>query len=327
MRRTKRIIAVMLTLALMLTLAPGVVFADGTTDNTASAKKPLRLDGYYKFVTPKGNVLALQKRSIDQGTAIVLKKNNRKAVGRQFFLIPSKTGYHQIKNSISFKALSLKRGVKSKSVPLVQKTYKKGNKAMRFKFVPAGGGWYYLKTLLGPYVSAKSDKAGAAVVSTPDKSKALKVKPVSVKYSTGVAKIDKEIWRIRDEVGTKGAIMRRSYFYVIGHYGYEDHEDNYTGDWIGSYSWYMLSKGKGHCGNYASLVCQLFRSCGYEAHVVSGTIMSRSRGWVVHAWVEVKVNGKVSICDPSQNSHYPTLKWYLVDYDTAPIVYRIGQRW
>jgi hypothetical protein len=69
---------------------------------------PIVLDGYYTFTTQAGNAIALSKASIKNGTGMILKKNAKGSVGRQFFLISSPNGYHAVKNSISFKALSIK---------------------------------------------------------------------------------------------------------------------------------------------------------------------------------------------------------------------------
>jgi hypothetical protein len=336
-------LAVLLVFALLLSLAPSRSFADGSASKSGAKPAPagaevsdaqifnlkadpIVLDGYYTFITQAGNAIALGKASIKNGTGMVLKKNAKGSVGRKFFLISSPNGYHAVKNSISFKALSIKGNSEKDGAKLIQSTYKK-DKGQRFKLVPSDDGWYLLKTALGTYVSATSDKAKAKIITTGDQTKALKVRVKETQYSSGMSKLDSKLKKIRKDVGSKGDIMKKGFNYVIAHYDYRQHADNFKGDWVSRYAWYMMSKKHGHCKNFASTLCVLYRSYGYDARVVTGHIKSASRGWATHGWLEVTIKGKTYICDPSMANARGIKGWYKRTYKNSPIEYRIEKRW
>jgi len=289
-------------------------------------ERPITLDGYYSFLTQAGNAIALNKVSLKNKAGIILKKDAKDSVGRQFFLISSSNGYHAIKNSISFKALDIKGGSQKNGVGFVQNTYKKG-KSQRFKLVPSGDGWYLLKSALGSYVSAASDKAKAKIVTASDRAKALKVRVNPTEYSTGIPKLDKKLKKIHKEIGAKGDTMKKSFNYIVKHYRHVNHPNNFKGDWISRYAWYMVSKKHGHCKNFAATLCVFFRSYGYDAQVVTGYVPSRSRGWAVHGWVEATIEGKTYIFDTDLHVQLGNRGWYKRTYKNAPVEYRIEKRW
>jgi hypothetical protein len=290
-------------------------------------KDRIRLDGYYFFLTQNDNVIALNKSSLKNNAGMVLKKNKSSSIGRQFFLISSSSGNHTIKNSISFKALSIKGGSKKNGVRFVQKTYKK-DKDQRFKLVPSGDGWYLLKSASGTYVSAASDKPKAKIVTASEKAKALKVRVKKTEYSTGVPKLDKEIKKLHKKIGSRGNTMKKSFNYITSHYRHRNHPNDFSGDWISRYAQYMIDKKHGHCKNFAAIVCVLFRSYGYDAQVVTGYVPSRSRGWAVHGWVEASVDGKTYIFDADLYIQIGGRHgWYKRTYKNAPVRYRVEKRW
>jgi hypothetical protein len=307
----------------LFAVVPEFSFADDTApeEPPASDSAKVKFDGYYLFLTENDNVISLRKASLKDGVGMVLKKNKPSSVGRQFLLISSSNGYHVVKNSISFKALSLKGDEGA-----TQKTYKK-SKNQRFKLIPSGDGWYVLKSASGPYLSASSDKSGAKIIAKADKANALKVRLKKTEYSTGINKLDKEIKKLHKKIGNSGDTMKKSFKYVVSHYKHRDHANDFSGDWISRYALYMASNKHGHCKNFAALVCVLFRSYGYDAQVVTGYVPSRSRGWAVHGWVEATVKGKTYIFDPDLNVQLGNRGWYKRTYGNAPVRYRIEKRW
>jgi hypothetical protein len=280
--RPRSLPVTLLSLALLFALLTDITFAGEDPPNADA--DVVTFDGYYLLLTPEGNAISLNKASLKNGTEMVLKKNSSDSIGRQFFLISSPGGNHTIKNSISFKALSIKGNSKKNGVAFIQKTDKK-EKAQRFRLIPSGDGWYYLKSASGSYVSAARDKPGAKVVTTGDRTTALKIRLKKTDYSTGMPKLDAKIKAIRKDISSGGDVLKKSFKYVITKYDYRDHPNDFKGDWISRYAWAMVSKKQGHCKNFASTVCLLFRSYGYDARVVTGHVRSRSRGWAVHGWV------------------------------------------
>jgi hypothetical protein len=287
---------------------------------------PIVLDGYYSFITQADNVIALSKNSIKNDTAFILKRYKKNTVGRQFFLISSSDGYHAVRNSISFKALSVKGASAGDGATFIQRDYKK-KKHQRFKLVPSGDGWFLLKNALGSYVSASADEAKGELVTAGDAAKALKVRVRATEYSTGMPKLDAKIKKIRKKIGVKGDVVKKSFNYVITHYDYREHPNDFNGDWISRYAWYMVNKGYGHCKNYAATLCVFLRSYGYDARVVTGHVPSRSRGWAVHGWVEAKMNGKTYVFDPSFAHSRGAKGWYKRTYKNALLDYRIEKSW
>jgi hypothetical protein len=287
---------------------------------------PIALKGYYTFTTQAGNAIALSKASVKNGTAMVLKKDVKNSVGRQFFVLPLSSGYYAIRSSISFKALDIKGSSKKSGTKLIQSTYDKG-KNQRFKLTPSGDGWYLLKSALGPYVSAASDKAKAKVVTTNDKAKALRLRIGEAEYSSGLPELDSKLKKIHKSIGSKGDMMKKSWSYVVTHYRYAEHPNDFSGDWISRYAYYMISRKNGHCKNFAATLCVLFRSYGYDARVVTGYVPSLSRGWAPHGWVETNIGGKIYTFDPDLQQEIGGRNWYKRTYQNAPVRYRIEKRW
>jgi hypothetical protein len=290
------------------------------------SKSRLRLDGYYLFLTENDNVVSLRKASLKDGESMILKKDKPSSVGKQFLLVSSSNGYHMVKNSISFKSLGIKDGSKKDGAGFIQSAYKK-NKDQRFRLIPARDGWYYLKSASGLYVSASSDTSGAKIVTASDKEDALKLRLEETEYSSGIPKLDKEIEKLHKKIGTSGNMMQKSFRYVVSHYRHREHPNDFSGDWIARYAWYMASNKYGHCKNFAAIVCVLFRSYGYDARVVTGYVPSRSRGWAVHGWVEASVGGRFYIFDADLNVQLGNRGWYKRSYGNAPVSYRIEKRW
>jgi hypothetical protein len=346
--RSRPVWAAALSLVLLLAAVPSAVHAtegapaEGTPSAITSPTPPavaepapksdvpggktIRLDGYYSLLTPSGNAIALSKASVKNGTGIVLQKHADSAVRSRLFFASSKNGYHEIASSISFKALSVKGNSKQNGKILIQRTYAKKNKGQRFRIEPSGDGWYYLRSALGTYVGAVSDKAGAKIVSVTDRSRALKLCIRKTTYSSGSRKLDKAIGKLHKKIGTKGNTLKKSFRYVVSHYRHRNHPNDFSGDWIARYAYYMISKKHGHCKNFAATLCVLFRSYGYDARVVTGFVPSRSRGWAEHGWVEAKVGGTYYIFDADLHVQLGALGWYKTTYKKSPVEYRIEKR-
>jgi hypothetical protein len=317
-------VAVLLAFTLTFAMAPQAA-ADEVTQARA-VPKALKLDGYYMMLTPSGNAIALADDSIKNGVKFVLKANSKKPIGRQFFFTPSSKGYHSIKNSISFKALSVRGGSTKNGAGFVQNAYKKA-KNQRYKFVPAGDGWFFLKNMRGSYVSVRADKPGNKLIVTTDRTKALKLRVRKTEYSSGLPELDKKIRKIRKEIGGKGDTMKKVWKYVAEHYDYRDHANDFNGNWIARYAYSMIDQKRGHCKNFAATLCVLYRSYGYDARVVTGYVQSRSRGWAVHGWTEVTINGKRYTFDPSFYNSRGDGGWYKRAYQDARVKYKVEKRW
>lgn len=316
-----------------LSVSKSSVTPTGGTTNITKAqifkikRMPTELDGYYRYVTASGNAIALKSKSIKDGAALVLKKSRDSLTENRFFMTASKTGYHSMKSSISFKAVSVKTDKVKSGIAIVQRKYE-ADEAQRFKPVPSGDGYYLLRNPTGTYVSAASDVAGAALKTTTDRKAALKFRIVRAAYSSGNDDLDKALKKIHRKIGSKGSMLRKSFRYVTRNYRHKDHDNDFSGDWITRYAWYMVSKKHGHCKNYASALCVLFRSYGYDARVVTGYVPSRSRGWAVHGWVEAKVGGRYYVFDADlQVQLGGSRRWFKTTYKGAPLKYRVGKRW
>ena len=75
------------------------------------------------------------------------------------------------------------------------------------------------------------------------------------------------------------------------------------------YAKYGLTNRKGNCYVMAAMMTTYARLLGYDAKQVSGDI-----GGSVHSWCEIKINGKVYVCDMSMGAVYGRNLYYKFPY-------------
>ena len=68
------------------------------------------------------------------------------------------------------------------------------------------------------------------------------------------------------------------------------------------YGEYGFKNRKGNCYIKAGTFYQMAKLLGYEVHQIKGYVPSRYGGKSEHSWVEIIVDGKLYVCDPSFNS-------------------------
>ena len=67
-----------------------------------------------------------------------------------------------------------------------------------------------------------------------------------------------------------------------------------TMEWYAEYS---FKRGYGHCFNMAAMFAEMAKTLGYDCTMVWGYVPMRAGGMGIHSWCEVKLNGKVYVCD------------------------------
>lgn len=87
--------------------------------------------------------------------------------------------------------------------------------------------------------------------------------------------------------------------------------------WSVPYAKEMYKNREGNCYRYASLFCWIARYLGYDVKVISGRIPWQAE-LAPHAWVEIRVDGEVYVCDSDMHKFKPHLALFMVTYDEAP---------
>ena len=67
-----------------------------------------------------------------------------------------------------------------------------------------------------------------------------------------------------------------------------------TMEWYADYS---FKRGYGHCFNMAAMFAEMAKTLGYDCTMVWGYVPMRAGGMGIHSWCEVKIDGKVYVCD------------------------------
>ena len=143
--------------------------------------------------------------------------------------------------------------------------------------------------------------------------------------SSGNAELDLIILHMADYFGIDGAASLRKAYDWIATFAYSTMNTYPGGSWQSwsiPYAIYMYNNHTGNCYRYASLTCWFARALGYEAKTVSGECLTGS-GWAAHGWVEINQNGKTVIIDTSQHRSGGERNFFMVDYDHAPLYYRV----
>ena len=72
-------------------------------------------------------------------------------------------------------------------------------------------------------------------------------------------------------------------------------DDKTSMEW---YAEYGFKNGKGNCYVMAAMFCEMAKTLGYDAHMISGKVPLRAGGYGPHSWVEIEENGKIYVYDP-----------------------------
>ncbi len=113
-------------------------------------------------------------------------------------------------------------------------------------------------------------------------------KPV-YQYPLAAAKLNEIGWDLRSAFNASAAIT------YYGHTADMPQDDKTSMEW---YAEYGFINGKGNCYVMAAMFCEMAKTLGYEAHLISGKVPMWDGSWGPHSWVEVVIDGVVYVCDP-----------------------------
>jgi len=284
--------------------------------------------GYYRLYTSTGLYIDLSSGSTKDGAALRLE--GKSSATTQKFRVTKSGYYFVMRNFRSFKAVEVKGGAKAAAGSVVQQSTYKATKNQRFTMLPAGGGWWYLKTAAGLYLSAKTpSKDGSRIYTTTDPGKALKLKLSKAGQVTGNTTVDYRVDSILTAVGRAGTpkqILQRSYRYLINRYPYRTASLYPTGQWKVNRALDMVKRKSGNCYRYAALYCVIAEALGYDANVVSGWVPTVSGYKSPHGWVEIRSGTKTYLVDVSMGRSYSAYRWFWITYSDAPIEYHVINR-
>jgi hypothetical protein len=141
---------------------------------------------------------------------------------------------------------------------------------------------------------------------------------------TGVPELDARLIELLQGFDPEGDLLWQCFATTARSLSYEDGPEDPSGDWLAPFALAMLDDGAGNCMQFTSVFCLLARACGYEAQAVVGEVLTNDRGWALHGWAEVRLNGTVYLCDPTMaNGLLWGGNWYMVTYSQAPASYRL----
>jgi hypothetical protein len=286
-----------------------------------SAIPPLA-KGNYRIYTPAGFRFDISGGLLTNGANLLLYRANS-GQNQVFKLDCAIGGATALISAQSSKALDITGASTADGANIAQWTPIANAANQTFYPVPAGDGWFVLKTGLGTWVAATSDSSSANIYSTTDQTQALKVRFEWVPLSaTGIPELDAKIASIKANIiGSDGDVLRRCFNYVAFSYSYRSGSTYPTGNWAPPFALEMINYGSGNCYRFAALFCVLAQSYGYDARVIAGQCPSAGGGWTAHGWVEIRLNGTTYICDPDMANAMPGYNWYMVTYGQAPMSY------
>lgn len=145
--------------------------------------------GHYRFYTPNKGFISIKSASKKSGGKAVLAKSSTSAAQIWTASVSASADTMRLANYQSVLSLSLNGGSTANGTALVQTAYK-SQQSQLFSLLPAGGGWFVLKSNLGVYVTASSGKVGAYLKTTTNKNKALRLRFQSKDYKLPGAKRD-----------------------------------------------------------------------------------------------------------------------------------------
>lgn len=142
------------------------------------------------------------------------------------------------------------------------------------------------------------------------------------RYTTGNASLDSQLTAFVKANTVSGDSNYNNYRrlhnkvaslpYRAGSYLGKGLEDGQTG-WEAAMALDMLKNSKGNCYRYAGLGTMLARKMGYQATGISGKV-DIGYGYVLHGWVEIKLDGETLFCDPQQQNRFPKENLYMSQY-------------
>ena len=142
---------------------------------------------------------------------------------------------------------------------------------------------------------------------------------------TGYDFLDEMIANVWNKLGPGGDLLYKAFDYTKT-FRYVSGQLWPSGDFTPQYAWEMLNYGGGNCYRFASLLCWLARSIGYESTVACGTILFNSGLQQAHGWTEIWINGTPYLCDAELAPQITYYSWYMMTYDDAPIYYTASYR-
>lgn len=128
-------------------------------------------------------------------------------------------------------------------------------------------------------------------------------KPV-YQYPLAAAKLDEVGWDLKAAFNASASIP------YYGHTADMPQDDKTTMEW---YAEYGFVNGKGNCYVMAAMFCEMAKTLGYDAHLISGKVPLWNGGWGPHSWVEVIIDGVVYVCDPDFTNETGS-NGYLIQY-------------
>jgi hypothetical protein len=275
----------------------------------------------YIVSTKTSKRVAPKNGGATQGTNVQLEAKKNSAAHKWGIQYVDST-YFIIRNLSSQKVLDIKNDSTANNANVWLWNYN-GSRAQLWQAIPAGDGWFYLKSKGNMYLAnAGNGKTNGNNVRVVKKVTAAQKFRFQVARGTisGNVRLDSILNKILDKVGRNGDVLKKCYDYVKS-YRYRSGSLHPTGNWSIPFAIEMYEKKSGNCYRYAALFCWLARACGYEADVVSGGVPSVSRGIAPHGWVEIRLNGKTYICDPDLAAEIRGINWYMRTYANAPIRY------
>ncbi|WP_322176448.1 S-layer homology domain-containing protein [Acutalibacter caecimuris] len=147
------------------------------------------------------------------------------------------------------------------------------------------------------------------------------------RYTTGDASLDKQLTDMVKKYTKEGDSNLNNYKrlydqistwpYRAGSYLGVGSQDGQTG-WETNMALDMLKNRKGNCYRYAGLGTMLARKLGFQATGISGQVNVYGRGFVLHGWVEIELDGQIFICDPQQQYRWPKENLFMRKYSEFP---------
>ncbi|MEE0705607.1 MAG: transglutaminase domain-containing protein [Adlercreutzia sp.] len=132
-------------------------------------------------------------------------------------------------------------------------------------------------------------------------------KSITTRVKTGDKKLDKNINNILDKkIKKTGEAGLKKAFDYVANLEYKSAKTSIKGKWTKwsvSAASKMIKNEGGNCYEAASLFCWLAKGLGYDAKVVTGSLITQTKEQP-HGWVEIKVDGKNYVCDPNLENTY-----------------------
>ena len=280
------------------------------------------LSGTYLVENMGTGMLDIEDGSYFSGANAVTAYDNGTA--SQAFIFDASGEYVTIVNARSYKALDVD-GAKAAAGTNVQQWHSNGTKAQLWEVVFGQGDVMMFRSALDPNLFLTLN-GNNAIIGAYTGSSNQQWRLVPTKRSvTGDLDLDCILAETWDKIGPgdgSESLFRRANEYVAT-FHYIGGNLYPKGSWMDWSPWYakeMVRNNGGNCYRYASLLCWLGRSIGYDCRVISGHIPLRD-SMAAHGWVEVYLDGETYICDPESDYARPFLDWFMMTYENAHLEY------